>query len=161
MNQRYALRPDTQAWVGQAWGFFALACSAEMAAIWWLDLTTQLKLLLAIILAATVYICFALAKTIRDNRDRRTDTEAWITMTYGMAFAMVGALGYGIFFVSADWQERLMLGMGLAWVIEAALVLAKTIRDQHEAREDAMRLADEDAGRRGRESGGDTSGSVA
>ena len=155
MNQRYVLRPDTQAWVGQAWGFFALACSAELAAIWWLDLTTQLTMLLTIILAATVYICFALAKTIRDNRDRRTDTEAWITMTYAMAFAMVCALAYGIFFVSPDWKERLMLGMGLAWVIESALVLAKTIRDQQEARDDATRFADEEAGRLTRAYGDD------
>lgn len=161
MNQRYVLRPDTQAWVGQAWGFFALACTAEVAAIWWLDLTTQLKMLLTIILAATVYICFALAKTIRDNRDSRTDTAAWITMTYGMAFAMVCALAYGIFFVSPDWKERLMLGIGLAWVIESALVLAKTIRDQHEAREDATRVADEEGGRIGREYGGGTPGSPA
>ena len=160
MNQRYVLRPDTQAWIGQAWGFFGLACTAELAAIWWLDLTTQLKLLLTIILVATVYICFALAKTIRDNRDRRTDTEAWITMTYAMAFAMVCALAYGVFFVSPEWKERLMLGMGLAWVIESALVLAKTIRDQHEAREDATRLAHDEAGRLGREYGDSTRGAA-
>ena len=160
MNQRYVLRPDTQAWVGQAWGFFALACTAEVAAIWWLDLTTQLKLLLTIILTATVYICFALAKTIRDNRDSRTDTEAWITMTYGMAFAMVCALAYGIFFVSPEWKERLMLGMGLAWVIEAALVLAKTIRDQHEARQDATRLVHDEAGRPSHEHGESTRGAA-
>ena len=145
MNQRYVLRPDTQAWVGQAWGFFALACTAELTAIWWLDLTTQLKLLLTVILAATIYICFALAKTIRDNRDGRTDTDAWIAMTYGMAIAMVCALAYGIFFVSSDWKERLLLGMGLAWAIEATLVLAKTIRDQYEARQDAARLPGEQA----------------
>ena len=160
MNGRYVLRPDTQAWIGQAWGFFGLACTAELAAIWWLDLTTQLKLLLTIILVATVYICFALAKTIRDNRDRRTDTEAWITMTYAMAFAMVCALAYGVFFVSPEWKERLMLGMGLAWVIESALVLAKTIRDQHEARQDATQLAHDEAGRLGREYGDSTRGAA-
>ncbi len=160
MNQRYVLRPDTQAWIGQAWGFFGLACTAELTAIWWLDLTTQLKLLLTIILLATVYICFSLAKTIRDNRDRRTDTEAWITMTYGMAFAMVCALAYGVFFVSPEWKERLMLGMGLAWVIESALVLAKTIRDQHEARADATRHAQDEAGRLGREYGDSTRGTA-
>jgi hypothetical protein len=151
MNQRYVLRPDTQAWVGQAWGFFSLACTAEMAAIWWLDLTTQLKLLLTVILAATIYICFSLAKTIRDNRDGRRDTDAWIGMTYGMAMGMVCALAYGIFFVSPDWKERLLLGIGLAWTIEATLVLAKTIRDQHEARQDAARIAHEETTRRSHE----------
>ena len=143
MQQRYMLRPDTQAWIAQAWGFFALACTAELTAIWWLDLTVDLKMLLSVILTATVYICFALAKTIRDNRDGRKDTDAWIAMTYGMAAAMVFALSYGIFFVTPEWKERLLLGMGLAWVIETALVLAKTIRDQVEAQHDADRVAHE------------------
>jgi hypothetical protein len=147
MNRRYVVRPDTQAWVGQSWGFFAMACSAELAAIWWLDMSVELKMLLSVILAATVYICFALAKTIRDNRDGRKDTEAWIAMTYGMAVAMVCALAYGIFFVSPDWKERLMLGIGLAWTIEASLVLAKTIRDQFEARQDAARMSNDDSSR--------------
>jgi hypothetical protein len=134
------LRPDTRAWVAQAWMFFALACAAELTAIWWLSLVVELKLLLTVILASTVYICFALAKTIRDNRDGRRDTDAWINMTYGMAIGMVLALVYGIFFVTPEWKERLMLGIGLAWTIETALVLAKTIRDQHEAQQDAERL---------------------
>lgn len=143
MNQRFVLRPDTQAWIGQSWGFFALACTAELATIWWLDMTLQLKLLLTVILAATVYIAFALAKTIRDNRDGRKDTDAWIAMTYGMACAMVCAMAYGVFFVSPDWKERLMLGIGLGWVIQSALVLAKTIRDKYEADHDQSRLAQE------------------
>lgn len=145
MHQRYMLRPDTRAWIAQAWLFFAMACAAELTAIWCLELVVELKLLLTVILAATVYICFALAKTIRDNRDGRRDTEAWINMTYGMAIWMVLALTFGILFVTPDWQERLLLGIGLAWTIETALVLAKTIRDQHEARHDAQRMYDEHA----------------
>jgi hypothetical protein len=137
MHQRYMLRPDTRAWVAQAWLFFAMAVAAELTAIWWLGLVVELKLLLTVILAATVYLCFALAKTIRDNRDGRRDTEAWINLTYGMAFGMVVALMFGILFVTPDWQERLMLGIGLAWTIETTLVLAKTIRDQHDAQQDA------------------------
>ncbi len=54
-----------------------------------------------------------------------------------------------------------MLGMGLAWVIESALVLTKTIRDQHEARQDATRLAHEEAEQLGREYSGDNARSVA
>lgn len=143
MQPRYTLRPDTSAWIAQAWGFFALACMSELLAIWWLNMTVELKLLLTVILAATVYICFALAKTIRDNRDGRRDTDAWINMTYAMATGMVLALVYGIFFVSTDWKERFLLGMGLAWVIQTALVLAKTIRDQAEAQQDAARIYDQ------------------
>ncbi len=138
MNVKYIVRPDTSAWIMQSWGFFAMASLVEVTAILWLPLTVTLKLLLVMILAATIYICFALAKTVRDNRDTVQDTQAWIIMTYGMAIGMVCALAYGMYFISPDWQQRVLLGMGLAWTIQSALVLAKTIRDQKEAQDSAV-----------------------
>lgn len=140
MNDKYFPRPDTSAWIMQSWGFFAMATLAEVTAILWLPLAVTLKLLLVMILAATVYICFALAKTVRDNRDTTQDTQAWIIMTYGMAIGMVCALTYGMYFISPDWQQRVLLGMGLAWTIQSTLVLAKTIRDQKEAQDAAATM---------------------
>lgn len=131
---KYILRPDTPAWVGQAWGFFALACGFELTALSWLPIERSIKILLVLILVLTVYTCFAVSKTIRDNRDRKIDTGAWIMMTYGVAATALFGLFYGIFFITPEWELRMMLGGGLAWCIESALVLAKTIRDNEEAR---------------------------
>ena len=137
---KYLLRPDTPAWIAQSWGFFAMACLFEAMAIWWLDLALAIRWLLLLLLVLTIYVCFALSKMIRDNRDRQVDTGPWILMTWLVSGIAVIGLVSGMQYVSGEWRTRMVLLGGLAWCIQASLVLAKTIRDNDEARKSAAEV---------------------
>lgn len=143
MNKQ-VLRPDTPAWIRQSWLFFGMAALYEITAVLWLDVARGIKLLLMLVLVLTVYVCFALSKMIRDNRDGQVDSSPWVWMTWGVAGAALLGLGYGIYFISPDWRMRMVLGGGLAWCIEASFVLAKTIRDNAEAQASAAATRAED-----------------
>lgn len=127
------IRPDTQAWIGQAWAFFGGACLFDCLAVLWLSLAPGIKWLLLLVVVLTIYVCFALSKMIRDNRDGQVDTSAWILMTWLISGVALAGLVGGIYYLTDDWKMRMIISGGLAWAIESSLVLAKTIRDNEEA----------------------------
>ena len=133
MSTRYVMRVDTPAWRIQVWTSFGIAL---VACAWGMLQAPSAELdraFLAIGLLFSLFACFAVAKTTRDNRDGQVDTQGWV-ITVWVAFAGALALtGWGLWRMKIDdWQKGFLL---ISWLflLSATFTLAKTIRDKHEA----------------------------
>lgn len=133
MSTRYVMRVDTPAWRIQVWTSFAIAV---VACGWGMLQAPSGELdraFLAIGLLFSLFTCFAVAKTTRDNRDGQMDTQGWV-ITVWMAFAAALALtAWGLWRMNIDpWQKGFLL---ISWLflMSATFTLAKTIRDKYEA----------------------------
>jgi hypothetical protein len=106
---------------------------------------------LAIGMFFCLFATFAVAKTIRDNRDGQVDTGAWV-MTVWVAFvAAVMLTAWGLYRMKIEeWQKYYMLVTWL-FLVSAAFTLAKMLRDEQEASLLERRAA---AARESREQGG-------
>jgi hypothetical protein len=131
--QKYIMQRDTNAWRMQVWLTFALAFTA--CAIGVLNLPTQEidRAFLATGFFFCLFTTFALAKTVRDNRDGQVDTGAWI-MAVWVAFAISLCLtAWGMWRMAVvDWQKGYVVVSGL-FLVSSTFTLAKTVRDGHEA----------------------------
>ena len=79
-----------------------------------------------------IYSCFALAKTIRDNRDGQVDTASWV-MTVWVAFAAAIALtARGLWRMNIPGWEKNFMVVSWLFLVSSTFTLAKTIRDGHE-----------------------------
>ena len=68
------------------------------------------------------------------------NTAAWVSFTYiQFAFAL-GMSAIGIWAVPLDLMTKGYLVMGVVFTVGATFTLAKTVRDEHEARRMANRL---------------------
>ena len=83
---------------------------------------------------------FTLSKTIRDNRDGQVDTSAWIFVSWVSFVVAILLMGGGILFLPADlWIKGYMM-MASVFLTGSTFTLAKTVRDEHEAKRFANRL---------------------
>ncbi|HET7867609.1 MAG TPA: YiaA/YiaB family inner membrane protein [Burkholderiaceae bacterium] len=133
MSTRYVMRVDTPAWRIQVWASFAIALAASAWGMLEAPSAELDRAFLAIGLLFSLFACFAVAKTTRDNRDGQVDTQGWV-ITVWMAFAGALALtAWGLWRMKIDpWQKAFLL---ISWLflLSATFTLAKTIRDKHEA----------------------------
>ena len=89
---------------------------------------------------------FALAKFVRDNEVRKTDTPMWRLVVWGgFAFAMA-LTGWGLARMEINPTYKAYLGVCWLFLISTVFTLAKTLRDAHEAalaeaRREGMRAA--------------------
>ena len=68
------------------------------------------------------------------------NTGAWVSFTYiQFAFAL-GMSAIGIWVLPVDLMTKGYLVMGVVFTVGATFTLAKTVRDEHEARRMANRL---------------------
>jgi hypothetical protein len=68
------------------------------------------------------------------------NTSAWITFSYAQ-FAVATIMSIlGIWVLPIDLMAKGYLAMAVAFTVGAAFTLAKTVRDEHEARRMAHRL---------------------
>ena len=70
------------------------------------------------------------------------DTPAWIFQVWASFAIAVGATSIGIAYLPLDVWLRAFLGMGLIFSVGSSFSLAKTLRDNHEARRLLNRLTD-------------------
>lgn len=133
MSTRYVMRVDTPAWRIQVWASFGIALAASAWGMLEAPSGELDRAFLAIGLLFSLFACFAVAKTTRDNRDGQVDTQGWV-ITVWMAFAGALALtAWGLWRMKIDpWQKAFLL---ISWLflLSATFTLAKTIRDKHEA----------------------------
>ncbi|MBW2733095.1 MAG: hypothetical protein JRH20_11945 [Deltaproteobacteria bacterium] len=62
------------------------------------------------------------------------DTPAWILQVW-VAFALsLAAMGFGIVYLPVEPWIRAFMGIGVIFVVSSSFTLAKTIRDNQEAR---------------------------
>ncbi|GAB4557493.1 MAG: hypothetical protein Tsb007_17070 [Rhizobacter sp.] len=126
-------RPDTKAWKLQVWVSFGLAtllCGTGLAYLPGEDLNRAFMVMGYVFCLSTA---FALAKFVRDNEVRRTDTPMWGLVVWG-GFALAMALtGWGLWRMEVNPTYKAYLGVCWLFLISSVFTLAKTLRDAHEA----------------------------
>ena len=133
MASQYIMQRDTQGWRAQVWISFAIAVLACGIGVLRLPGQELDRAFLAIGLFFCLFSSFALAKTVRDNRDGQVDTSSW-KMTVWVAFAAAFSLtAWGLWRMNiGEWQKGFMLVSWL-FLVSSTFTVAKTIRDKHEA----------------------------
>lgn len=133
MATQYIMQRDTSGWRMQVWLSFALAVMASGAGVLQLPGQELDRAFLAIGFFFCLFSSFAVAKTIRDNRDGQVDTGSWV-MTVWVAFAAAIALtAWGLWRMNIPaWQKNYMIVCWL-FLVSSTFTLAKTVRDRHEA----------------------------
>lgn len=133
MATRYVMQRDTAGWRMQVWISFGVALVAAGAGIIQLPGQELDRAFLAIGFFFCLFSSFAVAKTVRDNRDGQVDTSSWV-MTVWVAFAAAIALtAWGLWRMNIPaWQKNYMLVSWL-FLVSSTFTLAKTVRDGHEA----------------------------
>ena len=76
------------------------------------------------------------------NDDVQRDTQAWIFQVWASFGLAVVMTAIGIAYVPLDAWIRAFLAMGLLFSVGSAFTLAKTVRDNHEARRLINRLSE-------------------
>lgn len=138
------VRRDTRAWRAQVWisfGLAALLCAIGLA---WLpggDLDRAFMVMGYVFCLSTA---FALAKFVRDNEGRASDTPLWKLVVWGgFAFAMA-LTGWGLWRMEINPTWKAFLLVSWLYLISGAFTLAKTLRDAFEADRAEAALRGED-----------------
>ena len=133
MATQYVMQRDTAGWRMQVWISFGLAVLAAGVGVINLPGQELDRAFLAIGFFFCLFAAFAVAKTIRDNRDGQVDTSSWV-MTVWIAFAAAIALtGWGLWRMNIEaWQKNFVVVSWL-FLISSTFTVAKTVRDKHEA----------------------------
>ncbi len=141
MKERIVYQRDTSGWKIQVWASFALALAA--CAIGVLQLPSQEldRAFLAIGFFFCLFSSFAVAKTLRDNRDGQVDTAGWIITVWIGFGAAVMLTAWGLWRMQiADWQKSYM-AVSWLFLVSSTFTLAKMVRDKHDAALSLMQSA--------------------
>ena len=71
---------------------------------------------------------------------QQTHSAAWIFQAWASFIISVTATTAGIFYLPVDGWVKGYMGMGLVFTVGSTMSLAKTVRDEHEARRLAARI---------------------
>ena len=127
------IRKDSRDWKAQAWISFGLAvtlCGTGLAYLPGADLDRAFMVMGYMFCLSTA---FALAKFVRDNEQKKTDTPMWgLVVWSGFALAMA-LTAWGLWRVDVNPTYKAFLGVSWLFLISAVFTLAKTLRDAHEA----------------------------
>ena len=133
MANRYIMQRDTSGWRLQVWLSFGIALFACAVGVIRLPGQDLDRAFLALGLFFCLFAAFAVAKTIRDNRDGEVDTKSWV-MTVWVAFAAAVALtAWGLWRMNIPGAEKNYMMVSWLFLVSSTFTLAKTIRDGHEA----------------------------
>lgn len=131
--QATPIRKDTKAWKLQVWVSFGLAvllCGSGLAYLPGADLDRAFMVMGYMFCLSTA---FALAKFVRDNELRKTDTPMWGLVVWG-GFALAMLLtAWGLWRMEVNPTYKAFLGVSWLFLISTVFTLAKTLRDAHEA----------------------------
>jgi len=131
--QHHLIRRDTRAWKTQVWISFGAAitlCATGLAYLPGQDLDRAFMVMGYMFCLSTA---FALAKFVRDNENRKTDTPMWGLVVWG-GFALAMALtAWGLWRMEVNPTYKAFLGVCWLFLISSVFTLAKTLRDAHEA----------------------------
>lgn len=139
MSERFLVRRDTPAWTMQVWISFALAICACTIGVWNMPSQDLDRAFLVIGLFFCLFATLTLAKMVRDNRDEKMDTAAWVlTVWVGFLVAFV-LTAWGLYRMRIGSWERGYMIVAWLFLVSSAFMLAKTVRDKQEA--DVMEVA--------------------
>ena len=133
MATRYIMQRDTASWRLQVWLSFGLAVAACAIGVMRLPGQELDRAFLALGIFFCLFSSFALAKTIRDNRDGQVDTSSWV-MTVWIAFAAAIALtAWGLWRMNIPGAEKNYMIVSWLFLVSSTFTVAKMVRDGHEA----------------------------
>jgi len=127
------IRKDTKAWTLQVWVSFGLAatlCGTGLAYLPGADLDRAFMVMGYMFCLSSA---FALAKFVRDNETRRTDTPMWGLVVWGGFALAMGLTAWGLWRMEINPTYKAFLGVGWLFLISTVFTLAKTLRDANEA----------------------------
>ena len=132
MNSK-TIHTDTRAWKLQVWISFAASaslCGVGMAYLPGQDIDRAFMVMGYMFCLSTA---FALAKFVRDNEARRTDTPLWGLVVWGGFWFAMALTGWGLWRMEVNPTYKAFLGVSWLFLISTVFTLAKTLRDAHEA----------------------------
>jgi hypothetical protein len=133
MATRYVMQRDTRAWRLQVRLAFGLAVLCAAIGVIRMPGQELDRAFLAIGMFFCLFASFAVAKTMRDNRDGQVDTAQWVSLVWIAFSAAVLLTGWGLWRMTIDeWQKYYMLVTWL-FLVSSTFTLAKTVRDSQEA----------------------------
>jgi len=131
--QTTPIRRDTKAWTLQVWVSFGLAvtlCATGLAYLPGADLDRAFMVMGYMFCLSTA---FALAKFVRDNELRKTDTPMWGLVVWGGFGLAMLLTAWGLWRMEINPTYKAFLAVSWLFLISAVFTLAKTLRDAHEA----------------------------
>ena len=131
--QASAIRHDSRAWKAQVWISFATAvvlCAVGLAYLPGQDIDRAFMVMGYLFCLTTA---FALAKFVRDNEVRRTDTPLWGIVIWGGFWIAMALTAWGLWRMDVNPTYKAFLGVSWLFLISTAFTLAKTLREAHEA----------------------------
>jgi hypothetical protein len=134
------IQRDTGAWRMQVWISFGLAvllCGIGLAYLPGQDLDRAFMIMGYIFCLSTA---FFLAKFVRDNQYKQTDTPMWKMVVYTAFFVAMSLTGWGLWRMDVNETYKAFLLVSWFYLITTTFTLAKTLRDKHEADLAEMRL---------------------
>jgi len=133
------IRRDTKAWRAQVWISFGIAVSLCAIGLSYLPGSDIDRAFMLMGYTFCLSSAFALAKFVRDNELRNTDTPLWgLVVWLGFALAM-GLTAWGVVRMDVNPTYKAFLGVSWLFLISSVFTLAKTLRDAHEADLDEAR----------------------
>jgi hypothetical protein len=124
---------DTKAWKVQVWVSFGVAVSLCATGLAWLPGQDLDRAFMVMGYVFCLSAAFALAKFVRDNEARRSDTPLWSLVVWG-GFALAMALtGWGLWRMEINPTYKAFLLVSWLFLISSAFTLAKTLRDAYDA----------------------------
>lgn len=125
-------RSDTKAWKAQVWISFGLAaalCGTGLAYLPGADLDRAFMVMGYVFCLTTA---FGLAKYVRDNEQRHSDTPLWGLVVWGGFALAMGLTAWGLVRMEINPTYKAYLGVCWLYLISSVLTLAKTLRDAHD-----------------------------
>jgi hypothetical protein len=132
-NPALAVRRDTRAWQAQVWISFGTAATLCAIGLLWLPGQDLDRAFMVMGYVFCTSAAFALAKYVRDNEQRKTDTPLWGLVVWGGFVAAMALTGWGLWRMAISPSYKAFLLVGWLYLISSAFTLAKTLRDAHEA----------------------------
>ncbi len=133
LTQKYLVRRDTNAWIMQVWISFGVAIFSCAIGVWNVPSQELDRAFLATGFFFCLFTCFALAKMIRDNRDEKVDTGAWVITVWVGFFVAMTLTAWGLFRLAIGNWEKGYMAVAWLFMVSSAFTVAKTIRDKMEA----------------------------
>lgn len=133
MKERIVYQRDTNGWKIQVWMSFALAILACGVGVFRLPSQELDRAFLAIGFFFCLFASFAVAKTLRDNRDGQVDTAGWVATVWVAFAAAISLTAWGLWRMTiVDWQKGYMVVSWL-FLLSTTFTLAKMVRDKHDS----------------------------
>lgn len=133
MATRFVMQRDTNSWRIQVWASFVLSLLACAWGVFGAPGQDLDRAFLAIGVLFSVFSCFAVAKTQRDNRDGQVDTHGWVMMVWIALAAALALTAWGLWRMEMDAWIKRYLAVSWLFLVSSTFTLAKTLRDRHEA----------------------------